>query len=76
MSHLGLLGRSTRVDTLVRRYHAHWVFYDRRVILFSQQVLTLPALQSNPNLKAVFDDDGTWVFRVRRLPGSTRDEKM
>jgi hypothetical protein len=63
-SHLQLVGRDSRVDSLARHYHARWVFFDAKVIAVAPRTLSLRVLQENPSMTPVFHDHGTWVFRI------------
>ncbi len=73
-----VIGHSRRAERLARRYRTKWVFYDRHVF-HAPEVMSLGALQANPNLVPVFHEGSTYVFRIRpkliscfRCPSRTR----
>jgi hypothetical protein len=62
--HLQSLGHNARADDVARRYHTRWIFFDRHGFVLARRVMSLPGLQHNPHLTAVFHEGGTWVFRI------------
>lgn len=63
-AHLQALGRDARADALARRYQTRWIFFDTHQFVLARRAMRLAQMQQNRHLRAVFHEDGTWVFRI------------
>jgi hypothetical protein len=63
LEHVNLLGSSTRIDALARRYHARWIYYGE-ANFYPFRTLHLTALRRNPHLREVFQRGGVHVFQI------------
>jgi uncharacterized protein DUF6541 len=68
LTHLGDLGRDPRVQQLVRRYRARWVYYDERVFNLFHHRMQLAAVRANPSLRERFHAGTVYVFEITGSP--------
>ena len=67
-THLANLGRDSRLEQLVRRYRARWVYYDERVFGLNHHRMQLAALRRNPRLRERFHAGTVHVFEITDAP--------
>ncbi len=64
VKHIDQLGVDSRVDNLVQRYHARWVYFDEKLFDLFHHTMQLDALMQNPRLQLSFQRGTVHVFRI------------
>ena len=64
VTHIDQLGVDSRVDNLVQRYHARWVYFDQKLFDLFRHTMHLDALMQNPRLQLSFQRGTVHVFRI------------
>jgi hypothetical protein len=70
VQHINRLGVDPRVDALLRRFHARWVYFDERLFGLFRHTMQLDALEHNPRLQIAFERGTVHVFRITAAPAA------
>jgi hypothetical protein len=62
--HLGALGRNPRVEMLLERYHARFVYVNERTYLDGPAWIQLDALRANPRFHEIITGGTSHVFTI------------
>jgi hypothetical protein len=68
VQHINRLGVDPRVDALLQRFHARWVYFDERLFGLFHHTMQLDALEHNPRLQVAFERGTVHVFRITAAP--------
>ena len=70
VQHINRLGVDPRVDALLQRFHARWVYFDERLFGLFHHTMQLDALEHNPRLQVAFERGTVHVFRITAAPAA------
>jgi D-galactosaminyltransferase len=67
VQHVNRLGEDVRVEQLLQKYRARWIYFDERRFPLQRHALKLEALRRHPRIDEVFHRNGVSIFKIKAV---------